>query len=359
MLHTRKHEILRARYPVINVHAHFTYWLEKMSLEDMVNIMDKCGVASAVDLDGYAPNELKKRVEEYRTKYGGRFLQFYHVWFPDERQPLPDSFYQKEVDAIEEAVKMGARGVKVWRNLGLKTVDHAERLLTVDDPRLDALWTKAGELKVPVLIHVGDPDAGFLPVDRFNERFEQLRAKNDRLGLGMSYAGPGFPAKTVILQQFENIVKKHPNTMFIGAHMAESAENLQHLSSLLDRYPNLYVDISAQASELGRQPYTSRQFFIRYQDRILFGTDGNPRERNYRAYFRFLETADEYFDYPYSEVESFGRWKIYGLFLPEEVLAKAYYKNATRLLRLKDQELRDLLKLKERSASEPRVRGLA
>jgi predicted TIM-barrel fold metal-dependent hydrolase len=175
----------------------------------------------------------------------------------------------------------------------------------------------------------------------------------------MSYAGPGFPAKTVILQQFENIVKKHPNTIFIGAHMAESAENLQHLGSLLNRYPNLYVDISAQVAELGRQPYTARQFFIRYQDRILFGTDGNPRERDYRAYFRFLETADEYFDYPFSEVDNFGRWKIYGLFLPEEILAKVYYKNAARLLRLKDPELARLLKLTERSAGEPAMRRFA
>jgi len=357
LLRTKKHEILQARYPVINVHVHFTYWLEKLSLEEMINIMDECRVAMAVDLDGWPPGETADRIKAVRTKYRGRFMELHHVWFPEGE--IDESFMTNKIARFEKAVQAGARGLKIWRNLGLKTTDLSGKVIPVDDPRLDALWTKAGELEVPVLIHVGDPDATFLPIDRFNERFEQLREKNDRLGLGSSYVGPGFPAKTAILQQFENIVRKHPNTIFIGAHMAELAEDLQHLSSLLDRYPNLYVDISAQAAELGRQPYTSRQFFIRYQDRLLFGTDGNPRERDYRAYFRFLETADEYFDYPFSEVETFGRWKIYGLFLPQEVLAKVYYKNATRLLRLKDQELAELLKLMEGSAREPRTRRSA
>jgi predicted TIM-barrel fold metal-dependent hydrolase len=332
LLVTEKHEVLRAKYPVINVHAHFTYWKEVISHEEMIRIMDNCGIERTVDLDGYPPNELKNRIEEYRTKYEGRFLQFYHLWFPDG--PLADTFYQKSVDALEEAVKMGARGLKVWRNLGLKTVDHSGSLLAVDDPRLDPIWMKAGELAVPALIHVADRDAEFLSVDRHNELYEMLSWNP-----AWSFADPSYPPKARILEQFANVVRKHPKTQFIAAHMAMMAENLGYLSSLLDQYDNLYVDLSSQVPELGRKPYSSRNFFIKYQDRILFGTDGNPREDAYRVHFRFLETSDEYFDYPFSDVHSLGRWKIYGLALPDEVLEKIYYQNAARLI-LKQDEIK-------------------
>jgi predicted TIM-barrel fold metal-dependent hydrolase len=138
--------------------------------------------------------------------------------------------------------------------------------------------------------------------------------------------------RRLILEQLENVLRRHPGTVFIGPHMASAAENLGYLSSLLSRHANLYLDVSAQAPELGRKPYTTRRFFIQHQDRLLFGTDGNPREEDYRSWFRFLETSDEYFDYPFSGIHKAGRWKIYGLGLPDEVLKKLYYANAARLI---------------------------
>lgn len=335
LLVTEVHQIARAKYRVINVHAHFTYFIEKLSLDDMIRVMDSCGVERAVDLDGSAVNDremdqMQTRMDSFRSKYGGRFIQFYQVWFPDGGVPgndISDSYIPESVARFERAVRQGARGLKIWKNLGLKATDSRKQLIAVDDPRLAPLWSKAGDLGVPVLIHVGDPDAMFLPVDRFNERFEELAGMPD-----WSYAGPGFPRKKAILEQLEHVLKRHPRTVFIGAHMASAVEDLSYLSSLLDRHANLYVDMSAQAPELGRQPYTSRRFFIRHQDRVLFGTDGNPREEDYRSWFRFLETNDEYFDYPFARLHKAGRWKIYGLGLPDEVLQKLYYANAARLL---------------------------
>lgn len=324
MLVVENHQVERAKYPVINIHAHFTAWIEKLNEEQIIKIMDNCGVEKIVDLD-VAANVFKDKIENYKNNYAGRLIAFYHIWFPDGT--VPDTFFSEEVARLEEAVKMGAKGLKIWMNLGLKARDSSGKLIPVDDPRLDPVWTKAGELGIPVLIHVNDPSAFFISVDRYNERFEELSAFPQ-----WSFYGPEFPSKQTVLGQFENVIKKHPKTIFIGAHMAMMGENLNYLGSLLDKYPNLYVELSAQVHELGRQPYTARRFFIKYQDRILFGTDGNPREDHYRAYFRFLETSDEYFDYPFSDVHNFGRWKIYGLYLPDEVLKKIYYKNAEKLI---------------------------
>jgi predicted TIM-barrel fold metal-dependent hydrolase len=324
MLVLENHKVIRAKYPVVNVHAHFTYWIEKLSPEEIIKIMDNCGIEKMVDLDG-GKKEFEEKIENYKNKHSDKFILFYQIVFPDGT--VPDSFFSKSVTELEEAVKMGAKGLKIWKRLGLMTRDKSGKVIPVDDPRLDPIWAKAGELGIPVLIHIADPDAFFLPIDRFNERFEQLQ-----LGDFTGFYKPIFPRKEEIIKQFENVLKKHPDTVFIGAHMLMLAENLGYLESLLDKYPNLYVDLSAQVPELGRQPYTARKFFIRYQDRILFGTDGNPREDDYRDYFRFLETSDEYFDYPFSEIHSFGRWKIYGLYLPDEVLEKIYYKNAKKLL---------------------------
>lgn len=326
MLVVENHQVMRAKYPVINVHTHFTHWIEKMSREEIIKIMDDCGVEKVVDLDG-SSGEFEDKIADYKNKYPDRFILFYHVWFRDG--VISDSYFSEKVLDFEKAVKMGARGLKIWKNLGLKAKDSSEKIIPVDDPRLDPLWAKAGELGVPVLIHVTDRDSFFTPVDRFNEHFEELQGFSEWV-----FYGPGFPSKMTVLGQFENIVKKHPGTIFIGAHMAMKAEDLSYVGSLLDKYPNLYVEISAQVPELGREPYTSRRFFIKYQDRILFGTDGNPREMDYRSYFRFLETADEYFDYPFSEHQSFGRWKIYGIYLPDEVLKKVYYINAAKILKL-------------------------
>lgn len=326
VLVTEKHQVMRAKYPVINVHTHFTYWIEKIKADEMIKIMDNCGVDQAVDLDGVG-EMFDEKIGTYTDMYRDRFIMFYHIWFPEGR--ISESYITQSVVDLENAVKRGARGLKIWKNLGLKTMDSREQLIPVDDPRLDPIWARAGDLKIPVLIHVADRDAEFLPVDRFNELYEMFQSP--LIPPEWRYDST-YPRRTKILEQFINMVGKHPRTIFIGAHMAMMAEDLAYLGSLLDKHSNLYLEFGAQIPELGRKPYSSRSFFVKYQDRILFGTDGNPREDAYRAHFRFLETADEYFDYPFAEVHSFGRWKIYGLYLPDEVLAKIYYKNAAKII---------------------------
>ena len=167
----------------------------------------------------------------------------------------------------------------------------------------------------------------FCPSIRFNERYEELAAHPDWSFCGAEYS------KGQLLEQRDRVIARHPATTFVCAHVAESSENLARVTQLLDSWPNVYVDISARAAELGRQPYRAREFFLRYSDRIVFGTDLLPEERMYRLYFRFLETADEYFEYP-SHASRQGRWNIYGLYLPDEVLRRVYRENALRLLHL-------------------------
>jgi predicted TIM-barrel fold metal-dependent hydrolase len=178
------------------------------------------------------------------------------------------------------------------------------------------------------MFHTADPDAFFTPIDRFNERYEELAAHPD-----WSFFGSPVP-KAALLEQRDHVIARHPKTTFVCAHLAESSENLAYVANLLDRNPNLYADISARAAELGRQPYTARKFLLKYADRILFGADLLPDAEMYRLYYRFLETADEYFDYP-SHASRQGRWSIYGIFLPDEVLRKIYRENALKLLDIK------------------------
>ena len=196
----------------------------------------------------------------------------------------------------------------------------------MDDERLAPIFDKAAELGIPVMFHTADPDAFFLPIDEKNERFEELAAHP-----GWGFYGAQY-SKTQLLDQRDRVIARHPKTTFVAAHVGESSENLDRAAKLLETYPNVFIDISARASELGRQPYSAREFFIRFADRILFGADLLPEESMYRLYFRFLETADEYFEYP-SHASRQGRWNIYGLHLPEDVLRKVYRGNALRLLK--------------------------
>jgi predicted TIM-barrel fold metal-dependent hydrolase len=223
-------------------------------------------------------------------------------------------------------VEHGAKGIKFWKDLGLSVRDGKGNLLRVDDQRLAPIFDKAAELGIPVMFHIADPDAFFMPVDGRNERFEELAAHPD-----WSFYGAQF-SKTELLDQRDRVIARHPRTTFVAAHVAECGENLARATQLLENYPNVVLDISARASELGRQPYSSRALFLRFPDRILFGADLVPDESMYRLYFRFLETADEYFDYP-SHASRQGRWQIHGIYLPDEVLRKVYRDNALRLLK--------------------------
>ena len=321
---TKETRVLTPKFPVIDLHNHLG---AVKDLRACLAQMDSAGVRICVSLDGLSKGDFyKKHIRDLQAVSSDRFIMFFSPDF--SRIDEPD-FGAKEAARLEEAYKLGARGLKIFKTLGLTIRDRSGKLIPVDDPRIDPIWAKCGELRIPVMIHVTDPKAFFTPLDRYNERYDELVAHPDWL-----FFGPRFPSKDDILAQRNRVIARHPNTIFIGAHFANLPEDLATVAKWLDTYPNLYVDIDARISELGRQPYAARRFFIKYQDRITFGTDTEPNAEAYRIYYRFLETDDEYFS-PSGGHHLQGRWNIYGLFLPDEVLEKIYWKNAERVLGVK------------------------
>ncbi|HUU29629.1 MAG TPA: amidohydrolase family protein [archaeon] len=313
-------KILRPKFPVIDIHNHLRR-LE--STKQYLEEMDKAGVWKCVSLDGLSKDERYKehlRVSQSVSKE--RFIVFISPDFSGIDEP---NWAAREVKKLKEAVSLGCRGLKIFKTLGLGVKDKSGRFVPVDDPRVDPIWEACGELGVPVLIHVSDPKAFFTPVDRYNERYDELAAHPD-----WAFGGDEFPSKEEILAARNRMFAKHPKTIFIGAHVGTLPEELHQVGMWLDTYPNFNVDISARISDLGRQPYTARKFLIDYQDRVLFGTDTSPSAEAYRIYYRFLETFDEYFD-PSGGHHLQGRWMIYGVGLPDEALEKIYYKNAEKI----------------------------
>ena len=313
-------KILKPKFPVIDIHNHLR---NLDNAEKYLEEMDKAGVWKCIGLDGRSANDFYK--EHLRVSHGiskDRFIIFFKPDFSKIDEP---NFGAKEAKKLEEAVKMGCRGLKISKTLGLHFRDKTGKLVPVDDPRIDPIWAKCAELGIPVMIHVSDPKAFFTPLDRFNERYDELIAHPNWL-----FYGDKFPPKEEILAQRNRVFAKHPNTIFIGGHVGTLPEELHTVANWLECYPNFYVDIDARISELGRQPYTARRFLIKYQDRVLFGTDTPPKAEAYRIYYRFLETDDEYFD-PTGGHHLQGRWMIYGVHLPDEVLEKIYNKNALKI----------------------------
>jgi len=315
-------EISQPKFPVIDIHNHLG---NLDNTEKYLEEMDKAGVWKVVSLDGMSVGDFyKEHLEASQKVSKDRFLVF---WRPDFSKIDEKDYGIKQAKKLEEAVKLGVRGLKIHKALGLTVKDKSGKVIPVDDPRLDPIWAKCGELGIPVVIHVSDPVAFHTPIDRFNERYDELAAHPD-----WSFYGDEFPySKNEILDQLYRVIAKHPNTIFVSTHMGNLAEDLGRVSTWLDKYPNMYVDIDARISELGRQPYTARKFMIKYQDRVLFGTDTPPDAEAYQVYYRFLETDDEYFD-PTKSHHFQGRWMIYGIHLPDEVLEKIYNKNALKIL---------------------------
>jgi predicted TIM-barrel fold metal-dependent hydrolase len=317
----RETTVLKPKFPVIDIHNHLRR-LE--NTEKYLEEMDKAGVWKCVSLDAASENDFYK--EHLRVSMGvsrDRFLLFFRPDFSKIDEP---DFGKREAAKLEEAVGLGIRGLKINKHLGLKIRDASGALVTVDDPRIDPIWGKCAELGIPVVIHVSDPKAFFEPFDVANERYDELAGHPDWL-----FCGDEYPTKEEILTQRNRVFARHPNTIFIGAHMATLPEELHRVAMWLECYPNLYVDIDARISDLGRQPYTARKFLIKYQDRVMFGTDTACDAEAYRIYYRFLETDDEYFE-PTRGHHLQGRWMIYGVFLPDDVLEKIYNANALKVL---------------------------
>ncbi len=312
------HSIEKARFPVIDYHNH----LDSCDPNDVLCVMDSCGIEKVVNITMKTGQEALEVFDRFHRTAPSRFHSIAWMdWAGVERK----DFIQISLDRLERMVEHGACGLKLWKDLGLTIRDSSGALLRIDDERLAPIFDKAAELHIPVMFHTADPDAFFAPIDRFNERYEELAAHPD-----WSFSGSPV-SKASLLQQRDRVIARHPKTTFVCAHLAEGSENLSYVASLLDRNPNLFVDISARISELGRQPYTARGFVLKYADRILFGADLLPSVEMYRLYFRFLETADEYFEYP-SHASRQGRWNIYGIFLPDDTLRKIYRENAVKLL---------------------------
>lgn len=351
MLHAGENPVSRSRFPVIDVHTHLSFVAEHKDgvplgeqmrfmaePKDALRVMDRKNIRTMVDLTGGVGAGLESAVQKYQRAYPARFAVFTEPWWERTHQP---GYSQFQADQIERARQVGAAGLKVLKVLGLYLRENVTTgpLVKVDDPRFDAMWEACGSLKMPVAIHTSDPEAFFLPIDRFNERYEELNAHPD-----WSFYGKDFPSNRELLEARNRMFARHPRTQFIALHVGGDAENLAAVSEWLDQLPNMHVELAARVGELGRQPRASRAFFEKYQDRIMFGTDATPggvetpqqtfTDKLYEIYYRFLETTDEYFDYAPALVPPQGRWRIYGLGLTEPILRKVYYENATRLLGL-------------------------
>lgn len=322
--------IRQPRFPVVDAHNHLTGSSEgwdKRPVSEVLDVLDQAGVRAYVDLDGmWGENLLHQHLDYFKAAAPDRFRVFtgvdWSAWAEHGNR-----FGEWSATRLRRHAARGADGLKVWKDFGLHVRDHTGALVTIDDERLDPLWATAGELGLPVTAHIADPVAFFSPLDEKNERYEELSAHPD-----WHFPSPPFPALRELVNALARVVTRHPNTTFIGAHVSSYAENLQWVSDLFDRCPNFYVDISARISELGRQPYSARRFFMRYADRILFGIDASPNTETYQIYYRFLESDDEYFAYNTGDLPYQGRWMIYGLYLPDEVLQKVYAGNAQRII---------------------------
>jgi uncharacterized protein len=314
-------KIMQPKFPVIDIHNHLRQ-LDKT--EHYLEEMDKAGVWKCVSLDARSEDDFYlEHLKASQSVSKERFILFFRPDFGRIDEP---NFGYNEAKRLEEAVRMGVRGLKIRKGLGLEDRDKTGEFIKVDDPRIDPIWEKCAELGIPVIIHVTDPKAFHTPVDKYNERYDELAERPE-----WSFAGEEFPRKNEILEARNRVFAKHPNTIFIATHMANLPEELGQVAMWLEQYPNMYIDINARISELGRQPYTARRFMIKYQDRILFGTDTPCNAEAYRVYYRFLETDDEYFD-PTPAHKQQGRWMIYGVYLPDDVLEKIYNKNALKIL---------------------------
>ena len=340
MLHVEETRVPRARFPAIDFHTHVSprprSSRRTVPPADLVPVMDAVNVRTMVNVTGGSGEQLAATLKNFDRAFPRRFVSMTEPTWDRASQPGYAAWQAEEIDRAKTA---GAAGVKGLKTLGLYLRDggRAGTLVRVDDPRFDPMWDACGRLGLPVAIHVGDPEAFFLPIDRFNERYEELNAHPD-----WSFHGRDFPAFTEILEARDRVFARHPKTTFVALHVGHWAENLSAVGATLDRFPNVHVDIGARIGELGRQPRASARFFDKYQDRIVFGTDATPLgtetpqqlfgEDLYRIYYRFLETEDEYFDYAPAPIPPQGRWRIYGLGLSEPILRKVYYENAERVL---------------------------
>jgi len=329
-----EHKLSKAKFPFIDVHNH--QWnsstngvselipdMNALNMKIMVNLSGK-GFKNSTgvngDFDVNTHDYLVQYLDNIKKAAPGRLLLFTNISFVGFGDA---GWTEKAVKELENDVRAGARGLKIYKDLGLHFRDKKGKFIRIDDPALDPIWEKCGELKIPVLIHSADPKPFWSKPDEHNERWLELITHPDRKRTNTDPA----PWDSLIAEQ-HRMFKKHPNTIFIAAHFGWYGNDLATLGKLLDEMPNVYTEFGAVIAELGRQPRMARKFFEKYQDRILFGKDSWAPEE-YATYFRVLETDDEYFPY-HKKYHAF--WRMYGLALPDSILKKVYYKNALKII---------------------------
>lgn len=323
-----EHHITKAKFPFVDIHNH-QFRMATMDLNELIQEMDNMNMAVMNNLSGRGRGDtehLDKSLQNVKDNFPRRFIVFTNVDFNSVDEA---GWTERAVKQLEEDVKKGAVGLKVYKSLGMFNKDSKGNRVAIDDPRIDPVWDKCGELGIPVLIHSADPHQFWQPIDNQNERWLELKTRP-----GRRHDNDQISWEKIIAEQ-HNIFKKHPKTNFINAHMGWYASDLKKLSELMDQYPNMYTEIGAIIAELGRQPRTAKAFITKYQNRVLFGKDSWVPEE-YETYFRVLESEDEYFPY-HKRYHAF--WRMYGLGLSDDVLKKVYYKNAIRLIPKIDKSL--------------------
>ena len=316
-----EHHVTRAKFPFIDVHNH-QFGMTSQNMNDLVSQMDKLNMAVMVNLSGRgrgSAEHLEKSLENVKNSYPKRFIIFTNLDFGGIDDPEWQSRMLKQ---LEDDVKKGANGLKIYKSLGMFNKDSKGSRIHIDDPRIDPIWAKCGELGIPVLIHAADPKQFWQPIDKNNERWLELKTHP-----GRRHDSDPVSWETIIAEQ-HNIFRKHPKTKFINAHLGWFGSDLKKLGELMNQFPNMYTEIGAVIAELGRQPRAAREFLTKYQDRVMFGKDAWVPDE-YETYFRVLETADDYFPY-HKRYHAF--WRMYGLDLPDDVLKKIYYKNALKVI---------------------------
>lgn len=317
-----EHAVTKARYPFIDVHNH-QFSMPTQDLSQLVEEMDKLNMMVMVNLSGRgrgSTTHLSGALNNVQKNYPNRFIVFTNIDLSGIDDP---NWTENTVQQLVEDVKMGANGLKIYKSQGMDNKDSQGKRIPINDPRIDPIWEKCGELGIPVLIHAADPKSFWDPMDANNERWLELKTHPGRRRYNTDT-----PSWETIIAEQHDIFAKHPATKFINAHLGWYANDLATLGQLMDKYPNMYSEIGAVIAELGRQPRFAKEFLTKYQDRVMFGKDAwHPEE--YYTYFRVLETDDEYFPY-YKKYHAY--WKMYGLDLDDEVLKKIYYKNALNII---------------------------
>jgi uncharacterized protein len=326
---TPQHPLKRSKFPFIDVHNHQWEMDSQEKVAKLVEGMDKLNMGLLVNLSGrgWGADEAKSNATLYdqinltQKAFPNRFAIFTNVDFSKIDEA---GWTEKAVAKLADDVKNhGAKGLKIYKSLGFSVKGNG-KLIPVDDARIDPIWAKCGELGIPVIIHTADPAPFWQPVDSYNERWLELKTHKER----KRETSKGDFSWEQLIEQQHNIFRKHPKTTFINAHMGWYPNNLAKLDSLMDVFPNMYVEIGAVIAELGRQPRAAKKFFEKRQDKVLFGKDSYVPDE-YETYFRVLETEDEYFPY-HKKYHAF--WRMYGIGLSDAILKKIYYKNALRII---------------------------